>query len=292
MDVKGIYVLVPLLLAAAGAAGVYLTQAPGLENSSPFAVTSSSTGAEKSSQADAAGLTIADMARRLDALEMQVQSLRAQLADQSVPGNTLDDSADVDAGPAASTASRPRESWHGQGSNGQVAAIATLAADLQQVGVEPWRAEEIVRRQSEAALASLELRDRGIREGLRGTPEYWQQMRELQDAAPSLRDEISTAQYDDYLFKTGQSNRVAVASVMLGSAAEAAGVQSGDILLAYANEPLFNYRDLRRSSTAGERGESVPLTVLRDGRELLLNLPRGPVGVNLSELSLDPDPDS
>ena len=289
MDVKGIYVLVPLLLAAAGAAGVYLTQAPGLENSSPFAVTSSSTGAEKSSQADAVGLTIADMARRLDALEKQVQSLRAQLPDQSVPGNTLDDSADVDAGPAAS---RPRESWRGQGSNGQVAAIATLAADLQQVGVEPWRAEEIVRRQSEAALASLELRDRGIREGLRGTPEYWQQMRELQDAAPSLRDEISTAQYDDYLFKTGQSNRVAVASVMLGSAAEAAGVQSGDILLAYANEPLFNYRDLRRSSTAGERGESVPLTVLRDGRELLLNLPLGPVGVNLSELSLDPYPDS
>jgi outer membrane murein-binding lipoprotein Lpp len=165
---------------------------------------------------------------------------------------------------------------------------ASLADNLVKAGLEPWRAEDIARNQSQQALARLELRDKAVRENYLRTRRFRQEMQELEASAPSVRDEIGVDTYDKYLYQSGQSNRVAISSVMTGSAAEQAGILDGDLILSYDNQRLFNYRQLRGLTTAGERGETINITVSRGGSEVSLALPRGPLGVGLETASVDP----
>jgi C-terminal processing protease CtpA/Prc len=165
---------------------------------------------------------------------------------------------------------------------------ASLADNLVKAGLEPWRAEDIARKQSQQALARLELRDKAARENYLRTTRFRQEMQELEASAPSVRDEIGIDTYDKYLYQSGQSNRVAISSVMTGSAAEQAGMLDGDLILSYDNQRLFNYRQLRGLTTAGERGETINVTVSRGGSEVSLALPRGPLGVGLDMVSVDP----
>jgi len=104
-----------------------------------------------------------------------------------------------------------------------VAVVEGLVA----AGLDSFTAEQIARRVSESELRRLELRDKAIREGYIGSEQYREEMMALRDARVRVRDEISESTYDRYLYYSGQSNRVAVSSVMLGSAAENSGVQAG-----------------------------------------------------------------
>lgn len=165
---------------------------------------------------------------------------------------------------------------------------ASLADNLVKAGLEPWRAEDIARRQSQQALARLELRDKAARENYLRTSRFSEEMRDLEADTPSVRDEIGIDTYDNYLYQSGQNNRVAVASIMTGSAAEQAGMRDGDLILSYDNQRLFSYGQLRDLTTEGERGETVNVTVSRSGSEMSLALPRGPLGVGLDVASVDP----
>ena len=156
-------------------------------------------------------------------------------------------------------------------------------------GIDPVTAEDIARRQSADALARLELRDQAIRDGTIGSEAYRDALRELRASETNLQSEVGSDAWDRYLYLTGQSNRIAVRSVMLGSAAERAGIQAGDMITSYDDSPLYQYRDLRAATIDGERDETVNLTVVRDGQPMTISLPRGPLGVRLSSLSLNPD---
>lgn len=160
---------------------------------------------------------------------------------------------------------------------------------LVEAGVPEDTAEDIVRRQSEQALARLELRDQATREGWLGSDQYRQSLRELNAEAPDLRGEIDLYAYDRYLYATGEPNRVAVTSVIEGSAAQEAGLLPGDVILSYADERVFGWSDLNSGTTAGERGELVPVEVQREGTLIQAWLPRGPMGIRLESVSLDPD---
>jgi hypothetical protein len=166
---------------------------------------------------------------------------------------------------------------------------ASMADNLVKAGIEVWRADEIARKQSQWALARLELRDKAVREDYLRSPQYRQEMRELLNSEPSVRDEIGTDLYDKYLYQSGQNNRVAVSSIMAGSAAEQAGMRSGDLILSYNDQRLFDSRQLQNLTTAGERGETISVTVARGGNEIALALPRGPLGVGLQAASADPE---
>ena len=48
-----------------------------------------------------------------------------------------------------------------------------------------------------------------------------------------------------------------------GEPADQAGLRSGDLILSYADERVFDWSDVRGATTAGERGEMVPVTVQR-----------------------------
>ena len=128
-----------------------------------------------------------------------------------------------------------------------------------------------------------------MRQGFMGTPEYRDQLRTLRAEEVSFKDELENGAYDRFLYHTGQSNRIAVESVMLGSTAEQSGIKSGDMIVRYEDQPLYNYRDLRGATISGERDEIVAVTVLRNGNELTMSIPRGPLGIQLNAVRLDPN---
>lgn len=158
-------------------------------------------------------------------------------------------------------------------------------------GLDAYNAEEIARKQSAVELRRLELRDQAIRDGTIGTDQYRQDLATLRQEEVNVRNEVDATVYDRYLYHTGQTNRVSVRSVMMGSTAENAGLQSGDVLLSYDDSTIYNFRDLRAATLGGERDETVNLRVDRGGTEMTVSVERGPLGVRLDPLRIDPDED-
>ena len=79
-----------------------------------------------------------------------------------------------------------------------------------------------------------------------------------------------------------------VDSVIQGSPAAQAGVVSGDVIISYADERLFGWSELREATAAGERGETVRVSVLRGQDVVDLFIPRGPLGVRLDTTLMEP----
>ncbi|MDH5484876.1 MAG: PDZ domain-containing protein [Gammaproteobacteria bacterium] len=167
--------------------------------------------------------------------------------------------------------------------------VEKLTVDnLVAAGVLKSLAEDIIRRQDQYEFQLLELSDRAIRENYIKTPRYFQEYRKLAAEAVSLRKEIGVDSYDNYLYNVGQNNRVVVQSVMSASPAEQHGIEEGDIVMSYADKKVLEWRDLSRATTQGVRGEYVGITLLRDDRLMTIMVPRGPLGVKLGSVRLDP----
>lgn len=157
-------------------------------------------------------------------------------------------------------------------------------------GVAEDLAADLLWRESQAELERLEIRDLALREGWFGTERYREELSRLEGQVPDLRGELGDEVYDRYLFHAGEENRVRVASVIPGSAAEAAGLAPGDVIDAYGGNRIFSFGELRTATSAGERGELVAVQVLRpDGARMEAWLPRGPLGVRLDLTRMDPD---
>jgi hypothetical protein len=155
-------------------------------------------------------------------------------------------------------------------------------------GVNPALAEDIVWRESRIELDRLNLRDQASREGWMGSDRYREALDALAREGGPLREEIGDAAWDRYLYLTGEDNRVGVSSVIPGSAAEAAGLQAGDVIESYAGGQPFGFNDLRRATTEGEKGELVAVRVRRGGRVFDAWVPRGPLGVRLKMTRAEP----
>ncbi len=118
--------------------------------------------------------------------------------------------------------------------------------------------------------------------------------RELKGALTEIRDryraELGDEAYDLVLYAGGEDNRVVVLWVVDASPAQAVGLQTGDILLSYAGERLFAKADLVRAVEAGGAGGTVPLVVLREGREHDLSVPAGRLGLRVNDTKGEPIP--
>jgi hypothetical protein len=171
---------------------------------------------------------------------------------------------------------------------------ALPAADMDQAtlvaaGLDVGRAADILQRQSRLEMQRLELRDRASREGWSDSERFFEAMRELNGDVESLRAEIGDEAYDRFLYLTGQSNRVVIASIIDDSPAQLAGLQAGDVVMDYADGRIFSWVDLRDATRAGQRDEYVLLRVQRDDQLLELSVPRGPLGVRMDTEQIDPD---
>jgi len=157
---------------------------------------------------------------------------------------------------------------------------------LMAAGFSASEAEYYRRRYDEAAMAQLYLRDQAEREGWVGTPRYYEALRDVRKGLDSLRDEMDENAYSRFLYALGQPNRVTIRRVLSGSAAQAAGLLPGDIVLSYDGAPVYAVSDVRRGARGGDPGETVPVDILRGGNRIQAYLPRGPLGISMSSESV------
>lgn len=155
-------------------------------------------------------------------------------------------------------------------------------------GVSPDVASAIQQQRDQRTLARLELLDQAAREGWTGTERLDNELDALNDALPSLRDELGDEAYDRYLYSAGRSNRVSIASVIAGSAADIAGLQVGDIIMRYASQRMFNMQEVRDATREGVRNEPILLEVVRDQQPIAFEVTRGPLGVTMTASRVEP----
>jgi len=218
---------------------------------------------------------------RIQALEDQLQLLNGRIEElEQLVDVELDETKETGAltTPSPSTVDTPV--------SGLSPAMTT--ENLVKAGLNEELAADIVRRRNEMDMKMLELRDRASREGYLNTGRYTTEWNELREQDTPLRDEIGDDYYDNYLFVNRQSNRVKVASVMMGSPAEMSGMKNGDLIVNYDGRQMFKWKELQDATSMGERGEYVNVTVLRDGQQVNLWIPRGPLGVRLGTARVKP----
>ncbi|RKZ99271.1 MAG: hypothetical protein DRQ43_00090 [Gammaproteobacteria bacterium] len=155
-------------------------------------------------------------------------------------------------------------------------------------GIAPTIAEDIVRRKSSAELKRLELQDRAKRDNYLNTQRYYDELDNINQQDVNLREELGDESYDEYLYASKQNNRIKIASVMLGSAAEQSGIQKGDVVLSYDNKRMFSWQELKDATTEGQLGEFVAINIVRDGEIYSFTVPRGPLGTQLGTTRLAP----
>ncbi len=145
---------------------------------------------------------------------------------------------------------------------------------LVEAGFSPDQAQHITERESELQLEALYAQYDAIRDGEPSGP-----LTNGFDPQDQLRQELGDASYERYLDATGQSTSIGVQRVMDGSPGQAAGLQTGDEVIAYAGERVFNISDLNQLILEGAPGQPVVMDVLRDGQQIQLYVPRGPIGI-------------
>lgn len=155
-------------------------------------------------------------------------------------------------------------------------------------GIDPSLAEDIVRRKNSIELKRLALQDRATRDDYLNTQRYYDELSEINKQDVTLREELGDQQYDEYLFNSKQNNRIRISSVMLGSAAEQAGIKKGDVVLSYNDTRMFTWQELKDATSEGQLGEYVSISIYRNGDIYSFSVPRGPLGMQLGSTRLEP----
>ena len=157
---------------------------------------------------------------------------------------------------------------------------------LQERGYTEEESNRLRERYEAYELAQLYLNDRAGREGWRGQPRFQAESRQLADA---LHAELGDRDYDAILYGAGRSNRVQVAGVLAGSAGERAGLRDGDEIVSYDGHRIFEGQALVQATGIGEAGAQTEMVVRRDGQDLRIVLPRGPIGIRLQPARVPPE---
>ena len=133
-------------------------------------------------------------------------------------------------------------------------------------GFPPDRAEWIMRRTEELRMEALQAQYDAQRGGRPVQPK-------------TLRAELGDADYERYLQADGRPTTIPVRDVLASSPAERSGLQPGDEIVAYGGKRVFDMGELNALTLEGVAGESVVVDVRRDGQNVQLVMPRGPLGV-------------
>ncbi len=153
-------------------------------------------------------------------------------------------------------------------------------ARLVEAGFSDSRAEWILRRESELQMERMQLVYDARRTGER--PEGFEL---IADPDRALRAEIGDIEYEQYLEASGRSTSVGVGSILESSPGQRAGLQTGDEIVAYGGERVFNYSDLSRQTMAAAPGQPVVVDIVRDGIPMQVVIEGGPIGISNSRFA-------
>lgn len=148
---------------------------------------------------------------------------------------------------------------------------AERRARLVENGFSPQQADEILRRESELQMESLQARYEARLNGERAS---------IPSSSAVLREEMGDEAYSRYLEANGRPVSVTVSTIYEGSPALNAGLRPGDEIVRYDGNRVFSMNDISRYIMDGAPGENVTIEVTRDGMIMQLAIPRGPLGVS------------
>ncbi len=154
-------------------------------------------------------------------------------------------------------------------------------------GMASSQASELKGHFEQLEMERLYLRDRSIRESW-SREKYREAVQSLDSKEGELENQLGESMYDSYLYASGRPNRVSVTSVFPSAQAGIAGIVSGDHIIRYDNQRIYNGFDLREATTGGNAGDTVALEVERDGKIIQLYLVRGPLGIRMNSVSVAP----
>ena len=220
-------------------------------------------------------VSLAQEVSRREALQAELVALTGQMAALAVVDEQSHEQDDRDREPGANfdreaIQERIAGRFGNRGSNDPDQRVIRLL----EAGFSPDQAQRITERESELPLEALNAQYDAAREG-----EPFDPRNNRFDPQEQLRQELGDPSYERYLEATGQSTSIGVQQVMAGSAGQAAGLQTGDELIAYGGERVFDTGDLNQLILDGTPGETVVIDVLRDGQQIQVYVPRGPIGI-------------
>ncbi len=156
---------------------------------------------------------------------------------------------------------------------------------LDGAGLSSSEIQDIERRWEEHEMDMLYLVDRSKRDRTFGSPRY---AAEIATLKRELREDLGPERYDALLYATGKNNRVKVREVLANSPAGYAGLETGDLVISYVGQRVFHSNEFKASTTAGEAGVLVSIEVERGGEFYRFRVPRGPLGIRMSRVSVPP----
>jgi len=147
---------------------------------------------------------------------------------------------------------------------------------LTAAGFAPDRAEWINRRIQELRMQAMQAQYEAKRDGRPAPSDNLE--------ATTLRAELGDQDYERFLTAQGRSTSVNVMGVLASSPAERVGLQAGDEIVSYDGRRVFDAQELNEltlggGSASGSTSASVVIDVRRNGQNMQIVLPRGPIGI-------------
>ena len=204
---------------------------------------------------------------RVTALSDELAALRARpgVANAGAPAErNANAQPGADAGPPPFARGGP---FRRDAQGGQVEALVAA-------GFPPDRAAWIEHRTSELRMQALQAQYDAQRQGKPFDPGQGF------NGDGTLRSELGDNDYERYLKAMNRPTSVGIQGVLASSPGERAGLKPGDEVVAYDGKRVFDMRDLNALTFEGTAGESVTVSVRRDGQTLHLTMPRGPIGIS------------
>ncbi len=148
------------------------------------------------------------------------------------------------------------------------------AERLVEAGFDAGIANWIVQREESLQMDALQARFEAEKNG--DTQSYFNDRNSTSEV---LRAELGDDDYARYLSANGRPTSVGVSSVIGSSPAQTAGLQAGDEITRYDGARVFSMTDITKATMSGEPGQNVVIDVVRDGINIQIVMPRGPLGI-------------
>lgn len=108
----------------------------------------------------------------------------------------------------------------------------------------------------------------------------------IDEQVRAIRQELGDDTYDRYLGAALLPNRLTIGSPVEGTALETVGLMPGDVFVSYDGAKVFGMSDMRAKPTTKEW---VPVVMSRAGKTFETLVPIGPLGIQFSTASTNPD---